>query len=118
MELIVISDQGCRDTTYRIIVVKDQLIFYVPNTFTPDGDEYNNVFLPIMTAGFSPATYEMYIYNRWGELIFESNDTQVGWDGTYHGSMVQTGLYTWVIRFKDDNNDEKYEYAGHINLLK
>ncbi|MNK05581.1 hypothetical protein D3C87_234640 [compost metagenome] len=118
VELIVISDQGCRDTTYRIIVVKDQLIFYVPNTFTPDGDEYNNVFLPIMTAGFSPATYEMYIYNRWGELIFESNDTQVGWDGTYHGSMVQTGLYTWVIRFKDDNNDEKYEYAGHINLLK
>lgn len=118
VELIVISDQGCRDTTYRIVVVKDQLIFYVPNTFTPDGDEHNNVFLPIMTAGFSPATYEFYIYNRWGELIFESKDTGTGWDGTYQGAMSQAGLYTWVIRFKDDNNDEKYEYAGHINLLK
>ncbi|WP_343634503.1 PKD domain-containing protein [Fluviicola sp.] len=119
VELIVISDQGCRDTAYRIVIVKDQLLFYVPNTFTPDGDEHNNIFLPIMTAGFSPATYEFYIYNRWGELVFESHDTQVGWDGTYGGGgMSQVGLYTWVIRFKDDDNDEKFEFAGHINLMK
>ncbi|WP_341901996.1 PKD domain-containing protein [Fluviicola taffensis] len=118
VELIVISDQGCRDTTSRIVIVKDQLLFYVPNAFTPDGDQYNNVFFPIMTAGFSPATYEFYIYNRWGELIFESKDIQVGWDGTYAGSMVQVGLYTWVIRFKDDDNDEKFEFSGHVNLMK
>lgn len=118
VELIVISDQGCRDTTSRIVIVKDQLLFYVPNAFTPDGDEHNNVFLPIMTAGFSPATYEFYVYNRWGELIFESKDAQVGWDGTYGGSMVQVGLYTWVIRFKDDDNDQKHEFTGHVNLMK
>jgi gliding motility-associated-like protein len=118
VELIVITDQGCRDTTYRIVIVKDQLLFYVPNAFTPDGDQFNNVFLPIMTAGFSPATYEFYIYNRWGELIFESRDTEVGWDGTYKGNMSQVGLYTWVIRFKDDDNDEKYEFSGHVNLMK
>lgn len=118
VELIVISDQGCRDTTTRIVIVKDQLLFYVPNAFTPDGDEHNNIFLPIMTAGFSPATYEFYIYNRWGELIFESRDTQVGWDGTYGGSLVQVGLYTWVIRFKDDNNDQKFEFTGYVNLMK
>jgi gliding motility-associated-like protein len=118
VELIVISDQGCRDTTYRIVIVKDQLIFYVPNAFTPDGDELNNVFLPIMTAGFAPATYEFYIYNRWGELIFESKDISVGWDGTYAGSMVQAGLYTWVMRFKDDDNDEKFDFSGHVNLMR
>lgn len=118
VELIVVSDQGCRDTTYRIVVVKDQLLFYVPNTFTPDGDEHNNIFLPIMTAGFSPATYEFYIYNRWGETVFESKDISVGWDGTYGGSMVQNGLYTWVIRFKDDDNDEKFQFAGHVNLMR
>jgi gliding motility-associated-like protein len=118
VELIVISDQGCRDTAYRIVVVRDQLLFYVPNAFTPDGDEHNNVFLPIMTAGFSPASYEFYIYNRWGELVFESNDTETGWDGTYSGSMVQAGIYTWVIRFKDDDNDEKFEFSGHVNLME
>lgn len=118
VELIVISDQGCRDTTYRIVIVKDQLLFYVPNAFTPDGDQFNNTFLPIMTAGFSPATYEFYIYNRWGEIIFESKDIQVGWDGTYAGSMMQVGLYNWVIRFKDDDNDQKYEFTGHVNLMK
>ncbi len=118
VQLIVVSDQGCRDTTYRVVIVKDQLLFYVPNTFTPDGDEHNNIFLPIMTAGFSPASYECYIYNRWGELIFESKDIAMGWDGTYNGSMVQTGLYTWVLRFKDDDTDEKYEFAGHVNLMR
>ena len=118
VELIVISDQGCRDTTYRIVIVKDQLIVYVPNTFTPDGDEHNNVFLPIMTAGFSPASYEFYVYNRWGELIFESSDTQIGWDGTYSRGMSPVGIYTWVIRFKDDDNDEKHEMSGHVNLMR
>lgn len=118
VELIVISDQGCRDTAYRIVIVKDQMILYVPNAFTPDGDEHNNIFLPIMTAGFSPATYEFYVYNRWGELVFESKDTQVGWDGTYMGSMSQTGIYTWAIRFKDDDNDEKFEFSGHVNLMR
>lgn len=119
VELIVISDQGCRDTAYRIVIVKDQLLFYVPNTFTPDGDEHNNIFLPIMTAGFSPATYEFLIYNRWGEVVFESKDTEVGWDGTYAGGgMSQVGIYTWVIRFKDDDNDEKHEFSGHLNLMK
>lgn len=118
VELIVISDQGCRDTAYRVVIVKDQLLFYVPNAFTPDGDEHNNTFFPVMTAGFSPATYEFYIYDRWGELIFESRDTQVGWDGTYRGSMVQTGIYTWFLRFKDDDNDEKFEFSGHVNLVK
>ena len=71
-----------------------------------------------MTAGFSLATYEFYIYNRWGEMIFESKDTAVGWDGTYNGSMVQNGLYTWVLRFKDDDNDEKFQFAGHVNLMR
>lgn len=119
VELIVVSDQGCRDTTYRIVIVKDQLLFYVPNTFTPDGDEHNNIFLPIMTAGFSPATYEFYVYNRWGEVVFESKDTKVGWDGTYAGNeMSQAGIYIWVIRFKDDDNDEKFEFSGHVNLMR
>ncbi len=118
VELIVISDQGCRDTTYRIVMVNDQLLYYVPNTFTPDGDQHNNVFLPIMTAGFSAESYEFYVYNRWGELIFESHDIRTGWDGTYSGRMSQVGIYTWVIRFKDDDNDEKHEISGHVNLMK
>ncbi|MDR0802055.1 MAG: gliding motility-associated C-terminal domain-containing protein [Fluviicola sp.] len=118
VQLIVVSDQGCRDTTYRVIIVKDQLLFYVPNAFTPDGDEHNNIFLPVMTAGFSPATYEFYIYNRWGELIFESKDTTAGWDGTYGGNMVQDGIYTWILRFRDDDSDKKYEFTGHVNLMR
>lgn len=118
VQLIVETTEGCRDTTSRVIEVKDQMLIYVPNTFTPDGDEYNNVFQPVLTAGFDPYSYELLIFNRWGELIFESNDVYSGWDGTYHGEMCQEGIYIWNIRFKDDSSDKRYEFNGHINLLR
>lgn len=118
VELIVITTEGCRDTISKIIEIKDQLLVYVPNTFTPDGDEYNNIFLPILTAGFDPFSYTLQIYNRWGELVFESHDSATGWDGTYHGQMSMNGIYSWKIQFKSDSSDKKYNLGGNVNLLK
>lgn len=118
VQLIVTSDQGCLDTTSQIVTVKDQLLYFVPNTFTPDGDEFNNTFLPIMTAGIDISSYEFYVFNRWGELMFQSNDVNSGWDGTYNGRLLPSGTYTWKIRFKFDTNDGKQEFAGHVNLLR
>lgn len=118
VELIVVSDQGCLDTTSRLIVVKDQLLVFVPNTFTPDGDEYNNVFMPIISAGIDFKSYELYIYNRWGQLVFESRDLGIGWDGNYNGQLVQEGIYTWVIYYKLEDSDAKEVQTGNITLMK
>src|SRR5690554_1161724 len=67
VQLVVTSEKGCVDSTSRIVPVKDQTIFYVPNAFTPDGDDRNNTFQPIMTVGVDPDNYKLEIYNRWGE---------------------------------------------------
>jgi len=116
--LIVVSDQGCSDTTSKIITIKDQLLVFVPNTFTPDGNEFNNEFRPIITSGIDTESYELFIYNRWGQLVFESSDLAIGWDGNYQGKLVQEGIYTWVIYYKFEDSDAKEVLTGNITLLK
>lgn len=116
--LIAISPSGCRDTAYATVVVEEELIFYVPNTFTPDDDEFNQTFNPVFSSGFDPYDFNMLIFNRWGEVIFETNNAEIGWDGTYHGKLVQEGTYTWKIEFKTSKNDARKIAVGHTNVLR
>lgn len=118
--LYAISDYGCRDTARVNIVVEDEIIYYVPNAFTPDNDEYNPDFKPVFTAGFDPFDYKLLIFNRWGEVIFESNNAKVGWNGTYAGSkgVCQDGTYTWKIEFKTTRSDERKMLVGTVTLIR
>ncbi len=116
--LYAFSPLGCMDSVVREIFYKEDVIFYVPNAFTPDGDEFNQTFQPVFTSGFDPYDFDLYIYNRWGELIFESHDPQQGWDGTFNGKLVQTGMYAWKIEFKTIYTDERVLVKGHVNILK
>ena len=109
---------GCTDSFSLVIAVEDILIFYVPNTFTPDGDEYNDIFKPIFTSGYDPFDFELLIFNRWGEIIWESHDVNVGWRGTYAGNEVQDGTYTWKMEFKETMTDERHFYTGHITKMR
>lgn len=116
---------GCAGTdSLTVIVIGDcdsliDVIYWVPNTFTPDGDQYNQTFLPVFYSGIDPYSYDFYVYNRWGELIWENHDFQFGWDGTYNDGMkCPDGTYTWKIRFKLINNDEKQTVFGHVNLIR
>lgn len=118
--LVAISEDGCRDTSRVIIQLLDDLVYYVPNAFTPDSDESNPTFKPVFTSGFEPNSYRMEIYNRWGEKIFESNDYNIGWDGTYSLSdgKVQDGVYNWIISFKTTASDARKTINGHVTLLR
>jgi gliding motility-associated-like protein len=118
VQLIANNVGGCPDTAYLNVEVKDELIFYVPNTFTPDNDKFNQTFQPVFYSGYDPQTYTLLIFNRWGEVVFESHDVDVGWDGTYGGVLSQDGSYTWKITFNDSITDETYQYLGHINLIR
>ncbi|MEO9531157.1 MAG: gliding motility-associated C-terminal domain-containing protein [Crocinitomicaceae bacterium] len=119
ISLAVESQEGCLDTAYQTITVEDVLLFYVPNAFTPDGDQFNETFQPVFVSGFDPYDFHLLIFNRWGEVIFESYDASVGWDGTYgEGGLVQDGVYTWKIDFKETMSDKKYEELGHVVVLK
>lgn len=116
--LIANNADNCSDTASLVVTIKEELIYYVPNSFTPDGDEYNNEFKPIFFSGFDPQNYQLIIYNRWGETLFESKNNEIGWDGTYLGEYCENGTYVWTIKFKDSGNDKKYSINGHITLLK
>jgi len=109
---------GCRDSAVAVVSVVDELIFYVPNSFTPDGDEFNNVFLPVFSSGFDGQSYTLLIFDRWGEVLFESHNVDFGWDGTYIGQLCKEGTYTWKIIIKERNKDKHNEYVGHVNLFK
>ncbi|MNV08283.1 PKD domain protein [compost metagenome] len=118
VKLIATNSFGCSDTSTVIIRILDELIYYVPNCFTPNGDEHNNTFQPVFTSGFDPYSFTMAIFNRWGEIIFESHDSKVGWDGTYNGTAVQEGTYSWTVTFRDSDNDKKYSSNGHLVIIK
>jgi gliding motility-associated-like protein len=118
VQLIAMNAFGCSDTAWAVVRVLDELVYYVPNCFTPNGDEHNNTFQPVFTSGFDPYSFRLLIFNRWGETLFESKDAKVGWDGTYNGALVQEGTYTWTITFKDPNTDKKYTAKGHTTIIK
>ena len=112
------SQYGCNDSICKMIQIKGEIAYFVPNAFTPDGDEYNNTFKPIITEGFDQTSYEFLIFNRWGELIFESHDYEVGWDGTYNFSMCQDGTYTWKLKVRPMDSMEFEDLNGSVTLLR
>ena len=118
VELIAYSTLGCTDTAYATIEVNEEVVYYVPNTFTPDSDDFNEIFQPVFTSGYDPYDFTLLIFNRWGEVIFESHDASVGWDGTYNGALVQDGTFTWKIEFKTTASDERRVIHGHVNILR
>jgi len=118
VKLVATNDEGCIDSIIKIISIKDELIHYVPNAFTPDGDEFNQTFQPVFSSGFDPQNFTLLIYNRWGETVFESHDSNVGWDGTYQGEMVTEGTYVWNITVKQLHSDAFETFSGHVSLIR
>jgi gliding motility-associated-like protein len=119
VELYASNEIGCIDSTIMYLTVRAARIFYIPNTFTPDGDSFNDVFQPVFYSGYDPYDYHLTIFNRWGEIVFESYDSSIGWDGTYgNNGIVQDGVYTWKLDFKDAYNDVRYDHYGHVTVIK
>lgn len=108
----------CGISIIRSIFMPEPVIYYIPNTFTPNGDEINNTFQPIFTFGFDPQSFNFYIYNRWGGLIFESHDPKIGWDGTFGDMLVQNDTYVWKLEFKEKIQEFKHVKTGYVNVLR
>ena len=111
---------GCFDIYEMTIVVLSEAIFYIPNTFTPDEDEHNQLWKPIFTSGFDIYSFNLEIYNRWGEIIWETNNASFGWDGTFgkDGLKVPSGIYNWTIRYGSKINDDTKQVNGFVNLMR
>ena len=103
---------GC--ITKDFIDINYQGVIYVPNTFTPDGSKFNEVF---KAYGEGIHDFEMLIFDRWGELIYTMDSMDDSWDGRYLGRLCQDGTYTWKITYSDISGEYKI-ITGHVNLLK
>lgn len=121
VELIVTNNHGCQDTLLKTVVIDPYFQVFVPNTFTPDGDGFNDWFLPVL-QDHDVTQYHLYIYDRWGEKIFESSDYTNPWIGTYMnqgGELLPQGVYAWrLITAPSYDQKVRKEYFGHITLLK
>lgn len=115
VEHVVINTYDCPDTSNAMIRINPETLIFVPNAFTPDGDGTNEVFKPTVVGVKS---FELRIFNRWGEEIFFTDDPNTGWDGTYaNGTQADIGTYSWSV-FSKTQNDDLISKTGVLNLIR
>ncbi|MCA6362901.1 MAG: gliding motility-associated C-terminal domain-containing protein [Bacteroidetes bacterium] len=116
IQLVVSDAAGCTDSTTEEICFVLETTLYIPNTFTPGGDGKNEIFIPV-GENISTENYLFRIYNRWGEMLFETTSPATGWDGTYKGSKVQIDTYVWTLQYADASNRTR-QAVGHVNVIR
>lgn len=113
---LVASDGICKDTAFKIIECKPDFTFFAPNTFTPDNDNLNEIFLPI-GEGWDLTKFELFIFDRWGTKIFETKNWNEGWNGYYKDEKVKDDSYIWKVQLYDIFK-RKHDFIGHVTILK
>ncbi len=104
VQLFATSPEGCQDSTSQFVTVDNQVKFYIPNAFSPDGNGYNDEFktFPIGLV----ESYQIIIFDRWGSLVFQSKDLDEHWNGYVNGELAAEGVYVYLI---------EYQFADFIN---
>lgn len=114
IEQFVYNEYGCVDTAYKSIYIHGNHFIYVPNAFTPDGNQHNQLF---NIKSFGLKSYELYIFNRWGEIVYTIHKDDPGWDGTYLGRDCPNDVYTWKLNALDYDGIQ-HERTGHVSLIR
>jgi len=111
---VVTNQYGCVDTAFRRVYVEPHTTLYVPNAFTPDGSGVNEVLRPVV---YDVTEYEFEVYDRWGQIVYKTNNTKEGWDGRLKGHPSPDGVYIWRIKYI--NHLEIGEiHQGSFSLLR
>lgn len=108
----------CVDTICKNIPIPEDMFVYIPNSFTPDGNELNQEFKPEIVGATSEG-YSLQIFNRWGEKVFHTTDLNRGWDGVIHGTnkLVPTGIYVYEVSVKREDDPNVKTYTGTVTVL-
>jgi gliding motility-associated-like protein len=121
VQLIAYSDPnlGCTDTAYGYTTIDPLYTFYVPNSFTPDGDGLNDWFRP-EGQFFETESYNLKVYDRWGKIMFNTDNPNMGWNGRYlnTGSPVKLGVYVYIFELKKFNTFEPKTITGIVHVYR
>ncbi|MEO8591211.1 MAG: PKD domain-containing protein [Flavobacteriales bacterium] len=113
--LVAVNQFSCPDTICKFQPVRGDPVIFVPNTFTPNGDGRNEIFLPILN-GFEGWNYRLLVFDRWGSVIHETRDRAEGWDGSVHGTQAQIDVYVWKVIVERDGDAQ--DFVGHVSLVR
>ena len=113
---VVQNIYGCQDSIKEIVVIKEVVTFYIPNAFSPNNDGTNEGFKG-EGIGIKDATYNMWIFDRWGLMIFHATNLETSWDGRINGKIVQEDVYVWKVSFYDDFN-KQHDYHGTVTVVR
>ena len=118
-----VNQYGCTDLFVKIVEIEPEFIIHMPNTFTPNGDGINDIF-PRAIDGQYPGLglekdFEMFIYDRWGDLMFKTNDIKVPWTGKANNGkrLAQEDVYVWIVNVRD-HKGKKHQLVGHVTLIR
>jgi len=116
VNLLVTTNHGCTNDTTSCVVIGPDLIVFIPNAFTPNvsGPSENEGFKAIISG---ERTMELTIFNRWGEILFQTTEKDKQWDGTYKGELAQQDVYAYQLKVTA-LNDELYTYSGTVTLIR
>ena len=103
----------CKDSTCNNLIYKPEWCIYVPNAFSPNGNDLNEVFF---AKGTNLIEFHMTIFDRWGAIVFESDDIHTGWDGKIKNERAKQDTYVWKINCKDISK-KTHQYIGHVTLM-
>ncbi|MCX6182080.1 MAG: gliding motility-associated C-terminal domain-containing protein [Bacteroidetes bacterium] len=114
---VTISADNCSVTDQIEVIDYCPAVFNLPNAFTPNGDGNNETFF---VAGQYLEDFELLIFNRWGELIYKSNDYKAHWDGNYRGKKVEQDVYVWKVHYAvnlPNGNNQDRDRIGHVTVI-
>lgn len=112
--LIANNANNCPDTDTMEVCIGPEFTIFFPNSFTPTGDGLNDGFIGV---GIGIKKYEMWIFDRWGNMIYYTDDINKPWDGAIQGRPCQIDTYVWKANVTDVF-DKKHKFIGHVNLIR
>ena len=118
VSLEVSNELGCLDSISQSIVIEHDPVVFIPNAFTPDEDGLNNEFTAVFPENMKLASFEMYIYDRWGELVFYSQNPKEGWDASLAGFDAPDGVYSYLVKYKELGYVNKFQVTGSVVVIR
>ncbi|MCH2215831.1 MAG: gliding motility-associated C-terminal domain-containing protein [Flavobacteriales bacterium] len=118
--LISESEFGCIDTTSKFLTINDDLLWFIPNSFSPNGDGINDIWKPIGNT-VDLTSFSCKVYDRWGRTVFATTNIEEGWNGAGQSSgefFGDTDVYTYVLEITSATTEEKFELTGFITLIR
>jgi gliding motility-associated-like protein len=112
---VVVNSFGCLDTAYSDVLIRPEFLFWMANAFTPNNNGLNDSFRPIMMGVHD---YRFLIFDRWGEVVFETRDELEGWDGTFKGRLCTNDVYVYKVTLRDDVRNMEHQFIGKVTLVR